>query len=93
MSYSKEYNQARTVAIAMGRTSFMIPANNPTARGFNPKLVPITCRRCKGTGCEDGSPDNCIQCAGKGVEKLSLKRLNQLIRKQQAESDGGKISS
>ena len=84
MSFSKAWNMARTVAIAMGHKTFKIPP----VKGFQSKAIPITCRRCRGTGCEAGKPDHCQQCAGTGVEKLSPKRLTKILQKQQAENNG-----
>lgn len=86
MSFSRVFAMARTMAIAMGRDKFVIPRDNPVARGFQPKHFPINCRRCKGTCLEPGTEtaDNCQQCAGKGVEKVSLKTLKRMALKKEA---------
>ena len=78
MSFSKVYNNAVTVAMAMGHDKFVIPANNPIARGFNPKLIAVKCRKCDGLGLYlDG---DCEQCKGSGVERLTPKAIRRATK-------------
>lgn len=64
----------------------------PINNNFSAKATVVHCRGCKGTGTKPDSADNCPQCGGRGVEKLSKKALERAARNGQfnKEADHGK---
>ena len=75
MSISRKFAEALMLTKTL-KSRQLLRSDIPAIKAFHQSFV-VQCRKCQ------GNSEGCVQCGGKGIEKLSLKAYNKELRKQQ----------
>jgi hypothetical protein len=82
MSTSRKLQEALILTRTL-KSRQLMHSDFPIIKSLHPKSQLIQCRKCEGMGTISDGANNCPQCGGKGVEKLSMKAYNRELKKQQ----------